>query len=134
MLIFKKLKNILTYTLQTLIMISKTLNLIPDYVIFPLPFDFPISLKLGFSYCQTNINMHFKSHLKEKEKKTIWLFTTCFIISNPQQSILPFLYHSVMQSDGNRFCRDVVLDSFVKASRDEDSILYKRYIKHICLE
>ena len=28
-----------------------------------------------------------------------------------------------MQSDGNSFCRDVVLDNFNKASRDGDNIL-----------
>ena len=32
-----------------------------------------------------------------------------------------------MQSDGNSFCGDVVLDSFNKASRDEDKILYQVY-------
>ena len=30
--------------------------------------------------------------------------------------------NSVMQSDGNSFCGDVVLDSFNKASREEDNI------------
>ena len=34
-----------------------------------------------------------------------------------------FFVYSVMQSDGNSFCGYVVLDSFNKASRDEDSIL-----------
>ena len=28
-----------------------------------------------------------------------------------------------MQSDGNSFCRDVVLDSYNKASQDEDKFL-----------
>ena len=32
-----------------------------------------------------------------------------------------------MQSDGNSFCGDVVLDSFNKASRDEDQILDQIY-------
>ena len=35
--------------------------------------------------------------------------------------------YSVMQSDGNRFCGVVVLNSFKKASRDEDNILDKVY-------
>ena len=35
--------------------------------------------------------------------------------------------YSVMQSDGNRFCGDVVLNSFKKASRDEDNILDQVY-------
>ena len=33
-----------------------------------------------------------------------------------------------MQSDGNSFCGDVVLDSFNKESRDEDNILDQIYI------
>ena len=32
-----------------------------------------------------------------------------------------------MQSDGNGFCGDVVLDIFIKASRDEDNILGQIY-------
>ena len=32
-----------------------------------------------------------------------------------------------MQSDGNGFCGDVVLDNFIKASRDEDNILDQIY-------
>ena len=32
-----------------------------------------------------------------------------------------------MQSDGNSFCEEVVLDSFNMAYRDEDSILYQKY-------
>ena len=35
--------------------------------------------------------------------------------------------YSVMQSDGNGFCGDVVLNIFNKASRDEDSILDQAY-------
>ena len=31
--------------------------------------------------------------------------------------------YSVMQSDGNSFCGDVILDSFNKASRDKDQHL-----------
>ena len=41
---------------------------------------------------------------------------------------LYLLQCSVMQSDGDRFNRDVVLDSFNMASNDEDSIL-----DHICI-
>ena len=36
-----------------------------------------------------------------------------------------------MQSDGNSLWGDVVLDSFNKAYRDEDSILYQIYQKQI---
>jgi len=36
-----------------------------------------------------------------------------------------------MQSDGNSFCGDVVLDSFNKAYRDEDSILDQKFEKQI---
>ena len=36
-------------------------------------------------------------------------------------------YCSVMQSDGNSFFGDVVLDSFKKTSRDEDEILDQIY-------
>ena len=42
--------------------------------------------------------------------------------------------YSVMQSDGNSFCGDVVLDSFNKASRDEDNILDQIYKKQKCLD
>ena len=34
---------------------------------------------------------------------------------------------SVMQSDGNSFCGDVVWDSFYKASRDKENILDQKY-------
>ena len=37
------------------------------------------------------------------------------------------LLYSVMQSDGNSFCGDVVLDSFNKTYRDEDNILDQIY-------
>ena len=37
------------------------------------------------------------------------------------------LKYSVMLSDGNSFCGDVVLNSFNKASRDEDYNLDKVY-------
>ena len=40
------------------------------------------------------------------------------------KSILPY---SVMQSDGNSFCEDVVLDSFNKTNRDADKILDRIY-------
>ena len=36
-------------------------------------------------------------------------------------------FYSVMQADGNIFCRDVFLESFNKASRDEDNILDQIY-------
>ena len=39
--------------------------------------------------------------------------------------------YSVMQSDGNSFCGDVVLDSFNMKYSDEDSILNKKYEKQI---
>ena len=41
------------------------------------------------------------------------------------------LCYSVMQSEGNSFCEDVVLDSFNKVSRDKDSILNQVYEKQI---
>ena len=37
------------------------------------------------------------------------------------------LVFSFMQSDGNSFCGDVALDSFKKASWDEDNILDQIY-------
>ena len=40
--------------------------------------------------------------------------------------------YSVMQSDGNSFCGDVVLDSFNKASRDENNILDQMYKSKKC--
>ena len=39
--------------------------------------------------------------------------------------------YSVMQSDGNSFCGDVVMDSFNTSYRDEDSILDQKYEKQI---
>ena len=39
-----------------------------------------------------------------------------------------------MQSDGNSYCGDVVLDSFNMAHKDKDSILYLKYKKQISLE
>ena len=39
--------------------------------------------------------------------------------------------YSLMQSDGNSFCGDVVLDSFNKAYRDKDTILDQKYEKRI---
>ena len=36
-----------------------------------------------------------------------------------------------MQSDGNSFCGDVVLDGFNMSYRDEDSILEQKYEKQI---
>ena len=37
--------------------------------------------------------------------------------------LIPKIAYSVMQSDGISFCGDVVLDSFTKASMDEDNNL-----------
>ena len=42
--------------------------------------------------------------------------------------------YSVMQSDGNSFCGDVIFDSFNKECRVEASILDQIYEKRICLE
>ena len=39
--------------------------------------------------------------------------------------------YSVIQSDGNRFCRDVVLDSFNMAYGYADSVLDQKYEKKI---
>ena len=39
--------------------------------------------------------------------------------------------YSVMQSDRNRFCGDVVLDSFNMAYGDEGRILFRKYKKQI---
>ena len=52
-----------------------------------------------------------------------WYLYSSIILS---QSYSPWRY-SVMQSDGNSFCGDVVLDSFNKASRDEVNILNQIY-------
>ena len=41
------------------------------------------------------------------------------------------IYYSVMQSDGNRFCEDVVLDSVNMAYGHEDSVLDQKYEKQI---
>ena len=40
-------------------------------------------------------------------------------------------YYSVMQSDGNSFCGDVVLDTFNMVYSNEDSIFDKKYEKRI---
>ena len=42
-----------------------------------------------------------------------------------------FFIYTLMQSDGNCFCGDVVLDSFVIEYNDEDSILDEKYEKQI---
>ena len=39
-----------------------------------------------------------------------------------------------MQSDGNSFCGDVVLDSFITDYSDEDSILDKKYEQRTFLD
>ena len=44
--------------------------------------------------------------------------------------LLRYIY-SVIQSDGNSFCGDVVLDSFNIVYSDEDSILDQKYEKWI---
>ena len=48
-----------------------------------------------------------------------------------EMSFLRDLTYNVMQSDGNRFCGDVVLDSFNMAYGHEDSVLDKNYEKQI---
>ena len=45
------------------------------------------------------------------------------IITNQHLGKIYNNIYTVMQSDGNTFYGDVVLDSFNKASRDEDNIL-----------
>ena len=39
--------------------------------------------------------------------------------------------YSVMQSDGNSFYGDVVLDNYNKAYRDKDNIIDQKYKKQI---
>ena len=49
---------------------------------------------------------------------------------------LPTIIYGVMQSDGNSLCGDVILNSFNKASRDEDNILdqvYESKYVRICI-
>ena len=49
--------------------------------------------------------------------------------------IQPWNQYSVMQSDGNNFCGEVVSDSFNKTSRDEDNILEQIFkSKYIALK
>ena len=48
-----------------------------------------------------------------------------------RMSIRLILAYSVMQSDGNRLCGDVVLDSFNMVYGHEDSILEQKYEKQI---
>ena len=45
--------------------------------------------------------------------------------------LLWFVVYSVMQSDGNSFCGDVVWDGFNMSYRDEDSILEQHYENQI---
>ena len=40
---------------------------------------------------------------------------------------MDFSTYSVMQSDGNSFCKDLILDSFNNAFWDEDNILDQIY-------
>ena len=43
-----------------------------------------------------------------------------------------FVLYSVIKSDGNSFCGDVVFDSFNKTSRDENNVLDQIYkSKHV---
>ena len=65
-------------------------------------------------------------------------YRVCFVKYKPMK--LGFLgvdvrVYCVIQSDGNSFCGDVVLDSFNKAPRDEDNIfdqIYKsKYVRNI---
>ena len=61
---------------------------------------------------------------------------TSFKLSNNRQlgtlNIYTLYIYSVMQSDGNSFCGDVVLDNFINASKDENNILDQTYKKQIC--
>ena len=50
---------------------------------------------------------------------------------SPGQSLKISLKYSVMQSDGNSFCGDVVLNSGNIANSDKDSLLYEIYEKQI---
>ena len=50
-------------------------------------------------------------------------------LSSSSSRVTPL--HSVMQSDGNSFGGNVVLDSFNKVCRDRDSILDQKYEKQI---
>ena len=70
---------------------------------------------------------------QKKDKLSHDNFDTYLIIYIEHQLIknrIEHLYSStytVMQSDGNNFCGDVVSYSFKKASRDEDNLLYQIY-------
>ena len=43
-------------------------------------------------------------------------------------------FYSVMQSDKNRLCGDVVLNGFNMSYRDEDNILDQKYEKQLSWE
>ena len=47
------------------------------------------------------------------------------------KSEIRILRYSVMQSDGNSFCLDIVLDSFNKIYRDEDSAFKTKNVKSV---
>ena len=49
------------------------------------------------------------------------------MLSPAQKSAVGDRRYSVMQSDGNSFCGDVVLDGFNMTYRDEGSILEQKY-------
>ena len=61
---------------------------------------------------------------------------SCFIdISEwKNQYPVPSPLYSVMHSDRNSLCGDVVLDSVNMAIWDEDNILDQYYVKQICLD
>ena len=57
------------------------------------------------------------------------------VISYLQDSYIIYVFiYIVKQSDGNSFCRDVVLNSFNKAYRDENNIIDQKYKTQICLD
>ena len=56
-----------------------------------------------------------------------WLATIKLFIFETMQLFDYLSLYSVMQSDGNSFWGNVVLDGFDRASRDEDNILDQIY-------
>ena len=54
----------------------------------------------------------------DAEKESLFTFHMFLTVVN----LKLILYSDVMQSDGNSFCEDVVLDSFNMVYSDEDSI------------
>ena len=53
------------------------------------------------------------------------------VLAQMYNTYIQVSWYSVMQSDRNNFCGDVVLDSFNMAYKDKDSILDKIYEKPI---